>query len=261
MKLVSRKAWGARRPKASPSYLGSTKGVKVHYTGGKEDARMLTDHARCVARVKSIQNGHMDGNGWNDVGYSALVCAHGDVFVGRGPHALPAANGEGLNSGHYAVCALVGNAGVTKPTDAMLNGIRDAIDWLRREGRAGSEIKGHRDGYSTDCPGPVLYAWVRKGAPRPGGKPSPSPTPRPGTSAPRWPGRYLTQPPTMSGKDVETWQRQMRARGWSIAVDGRYGPDSEKVCRAFQLEKFGPRGVDGIVGPDTWRASWESPVT
>lgn len=167
MQLVTRKAWGARSPRDTAERLSSTKGVKVHYTGDTVDPRLRDDHDRCVARVRQIQNSHMDGNGWNDIGYSALVCPHAHVFVGRGPHALPAANGAGLNTGHYAVCGLVGNKGLTKPTAAMLGGIRDAIEWLRREGDAGTEIKGHRDGYATDCPGGPLYTWVKEGAPRP----------------------------------------------------------------------------------------------
>jgi peptidoglycan hydrolase-like protein with peptidoglycan-binding domain len=48
-----------------------------------------------------------------------------------------------------------------------------------------------------------------------------------------------------------------RKRGWKIAVDGTYGPPSEKVCRAFQEEKH--LGVDGIVGPKTWAAAWTAP--
>jgi hypothetical protein len=169
IKLVNRSAWGARAPRSAAAYLSSTRGVKVHYTGSPENVAMgePDGHHLCDDRVRGIQNGHMDGNGWNDIGYSAVVCCHGYVYIGRGPHALPAANGEGLNSGHYAVCALVGNKGLTKPTPAMLHGIRDAIDWLRKEGGAGHEIKGHRDGYATDCPGAPLYAWVRAGAPRP----------------------------------------------------------------------------------------------
>jgi hypothetical protein len=167
MKFVSRKAWGARSPRAAAGRLASTKGVKVHYTGSTENAKMLTDHGLCAPRVRRIQKDHMDGNGWNDIGYTALVCPHGHVFEGRGRNRLPAANGEGLNSGHYAVCGLVGNKGLVTPPSAMLGGIRDAIEWLRKEGEAGREIKGHRDGYATDCPGAALYAWVKKGAPRP----------------------------------------------------------------------------------------------
>jgi len=62
---------------------------------------------------------------------------------------------------------MVGNKGLVDPSDDMLNGIRDAIEYVRAKGDAGNEIKGHRDGYSTDCPGPKLYPWVQKGAPRP----------------------------------------------------------------------------------------------
>ncbi|QKW40723.1 peptidoglycan-binding protein [Actinomadura sp. NAK00032] len=48
-------------------------------------------------------------------------------------------------------------------------------------------------------------------------------------------------------------------RGWRIAADGAYGPRSESVCRSFQAEKG--LAVDGIVGPATWRAAWEAPIT
>ena len=68
-----------------------------------------------------------------------------------------------------------------------VNGVLDAIDYLRENGGAGKEIKGHRDAYSTDCPGEVLYAWVRKGAPRPGGG-GQTPGPDPETH-PQFPGR------------------------------------------------------------------------
>jgi peptidoglycan hydrolase-like protein with peptidoglycan-binding domain len=59
--------------------------------------------------------------------------------------------------------------------------------------------------------------------------------------------------------DVRTWQQKMRDRGWSIAVDQWYGGDSEKICRQFQAEKG--LGVDGLVGPNTWAATWNAPVT
>lgn len=94
-----------------------------------------------------------------------------------------------------------------------------------------------------------------------GAKASPAPKPKPSGSAkaPKWPGRYLTQPPMMSGSDVRTWQDRMRDRGWHLAVDGVYGPASEKVCRSFQAEKA--LTVDGVVGPKTWAAAWTAPIT
>jgi len=83
------------------------------------------------------------------------------------------------------------------------------------------------------------------------------------TSAfPPFPGRHLTYvkgTPQMRGEDVRTWQARMRARGWVIGVDGEYGPQSAGVATRFQTEKG--LTVDGIVGPQTWKASWVLPIT
>lgn len=100
-------------------------------------------------------------------------------------------------------------------------------------------------------------------APKPS---SGSPTP----TAPLFPGRLLQYIPgkaDVTGNDVRMWQQQMSNRGWSIgrsgspygAVDGDYGPKSEELCKAFQ----GNQGltVDGIVGPITWKATWDNPIT
>lgn len=183
VKWVSRDEWNARGPRNPLSAMPSrARGVKVHYTGGRENPAMITNHALCDDRARSIQNGHMDGNGWSDVGYSFLVCMHGHAYVGRGYGKLPAANGAGMNSGHYAVLGMVGTAGVVTPSDAMLHGIRDVIEWLRTKG-VGGEIKGHRDGYATSCPGDKLYAWVKAGAPRPR-TPEPPAPPRPSQPTP-----------------------------------------------------------------------------
>src|SRR5690606_6603240 len=163
---------------------------------------------------------------------------------------LPAANGPGLNTGHYAVLGLVGSSGLVVPPDDMLHGIRDAIEYLREVGGAGPEIKGHRDGYATECPGEHLYAWVRRGAPRPGGGAQPGP----GTGIPPWPGRLLAYPPVMYGDDVRAWQQRLRELGYELEVDGAYGPQTRDVTIKFQRD----RGltVDGIVGPESWYAAF-----
>ncbi|MCG5217526.1 peptidoglycan recognition protein family protein [Streptosporangium soli] len=257
--LVTRKEWGAHAPRGSYSSLSSTKGVKVHYTGGRVDPQIADDHDKCVAMVRSIQGHHMDGNGWMDIGYSMVACPHQKVFEGRGPKRLPAANGAGLNSEHYAVLGLVGTSGLVTPPDDMLHGILDAIDYLRAKGGAGKEIKGHRDGYATTCPGEKLYAWVKKGAPRPGGQEPTDPDPTPPGNAPEWPGRELKYPPVMRGDDVRTWQARMRKRGWSLDADGAYGARSREVCKSFQQEKDLPD--TGVVDEATWVATWEKPVT
>lgn len=185
MTVESRASWGARASRGT-SYLASTKGVKGHYTGGVVNVGTLTDHEKCRSAVRGIQNGHMDGNGWNDIGYSMIACEHA-AMIGRGPHVLPAANGAGLNSGHYAILVLVGTSGSATITDNMKIHFHEARDYLRANGNAGTEIKGHRDGYATDCPGPSVYPWIQAGAPKPSGPADPPPTPEPeGNDVPQY---------------------------------------------------------------------------
>ena len=51
---------------------------------------------------------------------------------------------------------------------------------------------------------------------------------------------------------VVTLQHLLRARGQAVAPDGDFGPLTDAAVRAFQREKR--LDVDGVVGPDTWRA-------
>ena len=65
--------------------------------------------------------------------------------------------------------------------------------------------------------------------------------------------------PGESSNDCWTWQQRMRERGWHIETTGTHDNQSELVCRAFQQEKG--LQLDGIIGPETWAAAWDEPVT
>lgn len=69
---------------------------------------------------------------------------------------------------------------------------------------------------------------------------------------------YFGQEHHAQHNDVFTWQEQMAWRGWRLAVDGIFGPQSDLVCRDFQEAK--DLDVDGLVGPNTWEVSWNTPV-
>ena len=83
------------------------------------------------------------------------------------------------------------------------------------------------------------------------------------TEPPAYPGYLLSYTPGIaleSRPGVAQWQAQMQRRGWSIEVDGLYGPASERVAIAFQREKG--LTADGIVGPQTWQTAFdESTIT
>ncbi|MFI6530523.1 peptidoglycan recognition family protein [Streptomyces uncialis] len=171
-RIITRAEWGARAyrtPNGATPYSGrARRGVKLHYLGTPYADR---PHGECAAYVRKLQADHMDGNGWSDIGYSLIVCTHGYVYEGRGLSRRNSANGNtSLNDADYAVLLMVGSSGLTRPTDAQMDGARDAVEYCQREGPAGEWLGGHRDGYPTSCPGDAIYEWVKAGAPRPESK-------------------------------------------------------------------------------------------
>ncbi|HUW00748.1 MAG TPA: N-acetylmuramoyl-L-alanine amidase [Acidimicrobiales bacterium] len=138
--------------------------------------------------------------------------------------------------------------------------------WIAADGAFGDLTEGvtkwFQEGRKIDVDGKVgpqtlasmTAAEKENWKPSLGGPVKPTP---PATAGPPWPGRYLKR--GMSGNDVRVWQARMKQRGWNLAADGQYGPASESVCQKFQAEKR--LGVDGIVGPATWDATFNSPIT
>ena len=265
LKLVTRAEWGARpwrEPNGSIPYHGPRAGVKVHYLGAKYT---FGAHDTCAAYVRRIQAEHMDGDGWSDIGYSFVVCEHGYVFEGRGLRRRNSANGDvPLNEAHYAVCGLVGSTGSTKPTADQLNGLRDAIEYCRTHGPAGAQIKGHRDGYATACPGPVLYAWVRAGAPRPSGSGHPPPPPPPSSSPAPTPSRHqsviggLRYGYGAQGEQVTAVGRALVAAGFGTHYHSGPGPhwtDADTLNYAGYQRSLGYCGsdADGVPGEASLR--------
>lgn len=218
LKLVSRSQWGARAyrtPNGATPYSRARRGVKLHYLGTAYSDR---PHDRCDDYVRQIQAQHMDGNGWSDIGYSFVVCTHGYVYEGRGLKRRNSANGNTtLNEQDYAVLLMVGSSGLTRPTDTQLDGARDAIDYCRKEGPAGTWLGGHRDGYATACPGDAIYAWVKAGAPRPKAASTPSAPPK---------------------EDTMPSAQEIAAAVWAHPIENQFRKDSQGRPRKIAAQDF-----------------------
>jgi predicted chitinase len=69
-----------------------------------------------------------------------------------------------------------------------------------------------------------------------------------GDQSTAYPGAALRQ--GSKGAAVQTVQQRLKDLGYSLAVDGNFGPGTAKAVVAFQ--KKNNLGSDGVVGPKTW---------
>ena len=79
-------------------------------------------------------------------------------------------------------------------------------------------------------------------------------------SAPAFDGRVLSAADVRTYRaTVQTWQMRMKARGWRISADGRFGPQSAGVARRFAAQK-GLSATPGTVNAAVWAAAWSAPL-
>ena len=179
--IVPRSTWGANESirKGPPWYAPSVRFAVVHHTAGQN----AYTRAEAAAIVKAIQVYHVQGNGWNDIGYNFLVDRFGTIYEGRYggvDRNVVGAHARGFNTGSTGV-ALLGTYGSTTPSRAAQEALTKLLAWrldvahrdplsLLTFLSGGSErfapgipvllrtVSGHRDTGFTECPGTRLYS-------------------------------------------------------------------------------------------------------
>lgn len=182
--LIGRARWGANRenggcqPRKRPDY-GQVRAAVVHHT---VSANTYT-RAEAPAMVLAICRFHRNGNGWNDIGYNALVDRFGNLYVGRAGgigRAVVGAHSQGFNAQTTGLAAL-GTHGKESISRRAMAASADFLAWkLVRHGKTAAgkaklvsaggsasrypkgervrtkRIVGHRRLGLTECPGTAL---------------------------------------------------------------------------------------------------------
>ena len=184
--MVTRAAWGADRaksgcpPRSGPAF-GKVRSAAVHHTvtAGNYSA------AEAPGIVLGICRYHRNANGWNDIGYNALVDRFGTLYQGRAggiAKAVVGAHAQGFNSETTSISA-IGTHTTVPLSPQGRQSVVSYLAWklakhhLPAAGKvtltsAGGEasrydsgervrlnrIIGHRDVGLTACPGDALYA-------------------------------------------------------------------------------------------------------
>lgn len=252
----NRASIGLRNAHGRTTFKKQRKGLAFHWEGVATKQAGLESS---FETLRNIQRAHLANKkeGYIDIAYNFAVDYLGNVFELRGWDVQGGANGTtAANETYISVCYLAG------PGQPFTDAAKQAFKSIRTEADKrgiGSENKPHSAFKATACPGDEIRAFI---ATLSGGEPVPStPTPpaRPPASSPQVPSFPRVMKRGAKGNDVSRFQQRLKDRGWNIAVDGDFGPKTETIVRAFQKEKN--LTVDGIIGPQSWRAIFTSPVT
>lgn len=153
-----RSDWKAR-PARSLTRDGNKSLMVVHHSAGS--GLSIDTRAEQQAAMRSIQNYHMDSNGWSDIGYALVVfqprgkIKNAKAYWARPVWAVPAAQ-LGHNSGTIPVCVVANNEPISRATEKRLREIAENLH--HAHGITG--VRGHYQLSSTDCPGAHLKLIV-----------------------------------------------------------------------------------------------------
>ena len=178
--IVPRSGWKADEKirRAGPSFAANLRLALVHHTAGANGYTA----AQAPAIVKAIQLYHVQGNGWNDIGYNFLVDRFGTVYEGRyggTERNVVGAHAEGFNTGSVGVAVLGEYSSLAVAAKAR-SSLAALLAWRLDvahvdpastqsfisggNARFGAglpvflrTVSGHRDTGFTDCPGTALY--------------------------------------------------------------------------------------------------------
>jgi flagellar hook assembly protein FlgD len=231
--IVPRSAWGADEKirRGPPSYASDVRFAIVHHTAGHNGYT----RAEAAAIVKGIQLFHVQGHGWNDIGYNFLVDRFGTIYEGRFggvDRNVVGAHAQGFNTGSVGI-ALLGTYENSPPSAAAQEAIARLIAWRLDLAHVdptafltfisgGSDryptgvpvllngVSGHRDTGFTACPGDVLHGRLGAIA----------------AAARNTGGVKIFEPKaTLSGSTVRVRARLSQAQSWAAAVTGPVGDE------------------------------------
>jgi hypothetical protein len=140
----------------------------VHHTAGSNNYTS----AQVPGIIRGIYAYHVKTNGWSDLGYNFLVDRFGRTWEGRAggvDRAVIGAHTLAHNSWSFGVSA-IGHYDATAVPTAVTTALTNLIAWkmsvhgmpatgtVYAKSKYYNRISGHRDAFSTECPGGQLYA-------------------------------------------------------------------------------------------------------
>jgi len=176
---VNRKGWGCPQDEnTNLRELTNVTHLIIHHSAGS------TTSSNFPAVVLSYWDYHVNGNGWDDIGYNWLIDGNGVIYKGRAwydnvQENVKGAHNSSKNNGTAGVCMIGNYTGGTLPTTKLWESTYEILAFLCDKyglnpkgvayhaaiDRDNDVIAGHRDsGGGTECPGDIAnyYSAIRQ---------------------------------------------------------------------------------------------------
>lgn len=174
--IVPQSVWRAGLQDPVPGRTSSkTNHLVIHHSAGQT----FEDNYADVVRAYYLY--HINGNGWDDIGYNYLIDPDGVVYAGRDPLDSGASQDNVVgahlcakNRNTMGIC-VIGDYTDIFPSNTAISQLVNLLAWkvvkdtLEVFGEANHplpngaslpKIAGHRDGCATSCPGDTFYPAI-----------------------------------------------------------------------------------------------------
>lgn len=295
-RIISRAAWGADESlrNGCPGLTDAHRVAFVHHTA----STTFYDENQAPSQLRNIL-AWTTSNGYCDMPYNFLVDRYGNIYEGRGGGiSLPVKSGAtaSFNTGSMSVSALgTFTEAPSNGFSAMRTAIAQLIGWKlgltdraadgresltasgypggapKGEVRSFDRISGHRDAFSTSCPGdaffPELAAMRKEAASYQDTDPDTAPAPAPvikatsyitqwsKTKRTRKRGKYYRSSFLVTPGDSRLVKIKRKRPGKKWKVWATVTADSAGYAR-FRLKAYKGMSVYRLVAPRTATAKW-----
>lgn len=169
--ICTRACWAARAPNCALTTSAALTRAIVHHTAAASDWD-TSSLGTSQAKIRSVQNYHMDAQGWCDIGYNFLFDKLGNIFEGRANSMTTLRRGIhdacNANSFGFTLLGYFHPPYNHVPTQVMLDSYYATIAWRMPAGwspygsgtycsKTVGFLDGHKKVVATACPGDNVH--------------------------------------------------------------------------------------------------------
>lgn len=142
----------------------TVEGAYIHHPAAGDVTLANESVEDTMSRLRRYRRDHVEGHGWNDIGYLVAADQRGYLYQLRGGEMESGANGGEVSNNHgTAILCLLGDN--EEPTSLMIQAVNSFLAQQKEVFPTSTFIRGHKESPDADtsCPGSKLMYRIQNG--------------------------------------------------------------------------------------------------